>query len=129
MKGNTSKEGSSSSVRTLFFSHATNALKDNSEHQAKWAISPGVQINLVRFHTQLNPCSAFVFAPNYIGNYPSFQGNIQPTIFVLWNMYDELDAKTGYECAAHFETEFVVTAFEFTEMIWKFLDHEIQIDR
>lgn len=113
----------------LFLSHATNALKDNSEHQAKWAISPGVQINLVRFHTQLHPCSAFVFAPNYIGNYPSFQGNIQPTIFVLWNMYDELDAKTGYECAAHFETEFVVTAFEFTEMIWKFLGHGIQIDR
>lgn len=82
-------------VLSLLFSHAMNALQDTSEHRAKWTISMCSNQPRTLSHSAA-PCPAFVFAPHYISNYLSFQGNTQPTIFVLRNMYDEFDAKTAY---------------------------------
>ena len=66
------------------------------------------------------PCPAFVFAPHYISNYLSFPGNTQPTIFVLRNMYDELDAKTAYLSAFHFQTGLNMTEVDIRERMCRY---------
>lgn len=104
------QEGSNSLLRSSLASHATAALTHNSERRTKWTFIPTVSSSqLARSLTQLphptpnpptlQPRPAFVlffFAAHSISNYPSFRRNVQPTIFVLGNMYDELGGKAAY---------------------------------
>lgn len=107
------QEGSNSPLRSSLVSHAAAALTHDSERRAKWTFIPTVSSNqLARSLSQLPhptpnpptlqpPCPAFVvvvffFAAHSISNYPSFWRNVQPTIFVPGNMYDESGGKAAY---------------------------------